>query len=126
MKLLPKSSREAADAMLQVEAHAIRDEALTAALGLLEREMHLVVNHLPNLGTQAALISGFVFVLIADEGIWDLEALHPVQTLLTMSLTTICFGAMLYVVVCSTICCSLGPVAAFTGRESSAMRRAVE
>ena len=52
--------------MLAAEANAIADEAFASSLSLLEREMQVVLQHLNNLGTQAALIAGFVFVVYAD------------------------------------------------------------
>lgn len=108
--------------MLQVEANAIANEAFAHSLALLEREMDIVLQHLTNLGTEAALISGFVFVIFTNEIPIENEAL----AMLSMAFSTACFGAMVYVVVCATISCSLGPMLALKGNDPSAMRRAVE
>ena len=108
--------------MLQIEANAVANEAFAHSLALLEREMDIVLSHLTNLGTEAALVAGFVFVIFTNEIKLDNEAL----AMMSMGSATSCFGAMMYVVVCATISRSLGPMLALKGSDPSAMRRAVE
>jgi len=108
--------------MLKIEADAVANEAFAHSLGLLEREMDIVLNHLTNLGTEASLVAGFVFVIFTNEIKLDNEAL----AMMSMGSATSCFGAMMYVVVCATFSCSLGPMLALKGNDPSAMRRAVE
>ena len=108
--------------MLQIEANAVTSEAFATSLSLLEREMDIVLQHLTNLGTEAALVAGFVFVIFTNEIKLDNEAM----AMMSMGSAVSCFGSMMYVVVCATISCSLGPMLGLKGSDPSAMRRAVE
>lgn len=110
--------------MLELDANAIAHEAFASTLGLLEKEMNVVLQHIGNLGTQGALIAGFVFSLFLDDVIFGED--YGVLFTLAMVSATMSFGSMLYVVVCSTLTSSLGPMMALKGSDSTAMRRAVE
>ena len=108
--------------MLRVEADAIANEALHGSLAILEREMNVILAYLNNVGTQAALMAGFAFTLF-----FDVES--PENQLISIILMTSAvgaFSAFIYTIVCSTISASLGPMMAFKGEDSSAMRRAVD
>jgi len=108
--------------MLQAERNALHFEAQHSSLGILEREMGIVLQYLVNVGTQAALLGGFAFSLIAEVGEdvprW-LEGMY-------LSLAALSFGMFMFTVICSTLSASLGPTKAFKGREAGAMRDAVE
>jgi cytochrome bd-type quinol oxidase subunit 2 len=113
--------------MLAIEADAISHEALHSSLAILEREMNVVLMYLANVGTQAALIAGFVFVIFYDgPDFTDEESVHPVAAGFSMAATVVCFSAMIFTVVCSTVSSSLGPQMALKGTDTSAMRRAVD
>ena len=108
--------------MLRVEADAIANEALHGSLAILEREMNVILAYLNNVGTQAALCAGFAFALF-----YEVE--NPQNAFISIALmvsAVASFSAMIYTVVCSTISASLGPMMAFKGEDSSAMRRAVD
>jgi hypothetical protein len=53
--------------MLALEGNAVAHEAYAHSLGILEREMNMILHYLGSIGTQAALIAGFVFVLYTEE-----------------------------------------------------------
>ena len=53
--------------MLTLEASAIANEAQERGLHILEKEMNAVLIYLSNVGTQAALIAGFVFICFTEE-----------------------------------------------------------
>ena len=109
--------------MLRVEAEAISNEAMSSSLAILEREMNVVIAYLNNVGTQASLFAGFIFVMFIDV---PMDTVHPFFRVLTMASSVLCFSTMIYTVVCSTVASSMGPQMALKGADSSAMRRAVE
>ena len=86
-----------------------------------------VLAYLGNIGTQAALIAGFVFSCFV-EGFpgGQLEGSSNMTELTYMGLCTLCIGMMMYTVICSTLTTSLAPSMALKGKEGSAMRLAVE
>ena len=108
--------------MLRVEADAIANEALHGSLAILEREMNVILAYLNNVGTQAALCIGFTFTLF-------FEVENPenkfISSILMLSAVT-AFSSFVYTIVCATMSASLGPMMAFKGEDSSAMRRAVD
>lgn len=104
--------------MLTLEANAIAEEAFRFSLRLLEREMQVILQHLNNLATEAALIAGFVFVV--HSGGVTVDSLHPLVAVLAMASATACLGAMMYVVVSATIACSQGPESALKVRANAA------
>lgn len=110
--------------MLAVEAQAVSHEAYANTLALQEREMQVILQHLSNLGNQGALIAGFVFVIFTGEITFD--DTHDVLAVLAMTFSMACFGAMVYVIICSTISCGLGPIMGLKGKDPSAMRVAVQ
>ena len=138
--------------MLHLEATALANEAQEHGLHILEKEvriaditapemplqrlaertcvthdspqMNAVLLYLSNVGTQAALISGFVFVCFTEEVVLVDDDVHPAISLLGMGTAISCFAAMIYVIVCSTVSSSLGPILALKGKDISAMRRA--
>ena len=77
-----------------------RPQALHGSLAILEREMNVVLLYLGNVGTQAALIAGFIFAIMVD-GPGD--GVHPVASFFAMTSTVICFSAMIFTVVCATV-----------------------
>ncbi|KAJ8602999.1 hypothetical protein CTAYLR_001526 [Chrysophaeum taylorii] len=107
--------------MLEAEREALRWEAFHSSLNVVERELNTLTNYLSNIGTQAALISGFVFATFAPVGAQapGLKAVYYASASLT-------FGLMIYCLVTSTLVTSLGPTMALKGQDGSAMRVAVE
>jgi hypothetical protein len=110
--------------MLTLEASAIANEAQERGLHILEKEMNAVLLYLSNVGTQAALIAGFVFICFTEEVPIVGDDVHPVVSLIGVGFATMSFAAMIYTIVCSTVSSSLGPILALKGHDTSAMRRA--
>ena len=75
-----------------------------------------------NVGTQAALLGGFSFGLITKLDEDTDQALEGAF----LGMAAFSFGMFMYAIICSTLVMSLGPTKAFKGRESSAMRKAIE
>ena len=112
--------------MLAAEANAIAHEAMHGSLSILEREMNVVLMYMSNVGTQASLFAGFVFVAFYEPLFNNNPDAHPVASVFGMVMATVSFSAMVYTVVCSTISSSLGPTLALKGSDTSSMRKAVE
>jgi hypothetical protein len=107
-------------AMIEAERTALQWEAFHSSLNILEREMGVILQYMTNVGTQAALLGGFAFSLIA--GVEQ----SPVFEAFYLALAVLSFGLFMYTIICSTLSASLGPTKAYKGKEASAMRAAIE
>lgn len=121
--------------MLQAEATAITHEAFHSGSALAPRHPRAgdecdtnVGIYLSNVGTQASLIAGFVFVLFTEEVPVRVDTVHPTSSVVVMMAATACFGAMIYTVVCllDHVEQPRSDDGALKGAETSSMRRAVE
>jgi len=112
--------------MLRMEADAVTSAAFVNSLALVKREMELVVKQLMNIGTEAALLAGFSFIIFKDSVTSEIRIDNEFMSMLSIGSATTCFTAATYSVVCATFSCSHGPMLALKGNDPSAMRRAVQ
>ncbi|KAK7233814.1 hypothetical protein SO694_00100027 [Aureococcus anophagefferens] len=98
-----------------------RDQMLAS---LAEKEMAYILSDLANIGTQAALIAGFVYSSVADpdadEG--GPPNSHVVEGLLLVTINTAAVVTNLVVVTTSTFVATSGPYEALTGDEATLWR----
>lgn len=98
-----------------------RDQMLA---DLAEKEMAYILSDLANIGTQAALIAGFVYSSVADpdadEG--GPPNSHVVEGLLLVTINTAAVVTNLVVVTTSTFVATSGPYEALTGDEATLWR----
>ena len=77
--------------MLAAEANAIAHEAMHGSLSILEREMNVVLMYMSNVGTQASLFAGFVFVAFYEPLFNNNPDAHPVASVFGMVMATVSF-----------------------------------
>ena len=109
--------------MLEAERAALATEAYHNSLSILEREMGVLLQYLTNIGTQAALLGGFVFGSLATEVVKAGEDGQVAAWFegLFLGASAFSFGMMMYTVLISTLSASLGPTMALKGKDGSAM-----
>ena len=114
--------------MLEAERAALATEAYHNSLSILEREMGVLLQYLTNIGTQAALLGGFVFGSLATEVVKAGEDGQVAAWFegLFLGAFAFSFGMMMYTVLISTLSASLGPTMALKGKDGSAMRLAIQ
>lgn len=135
--------------MLEAERQAMKWEAYHSSLNILEREMQLVIDYLSNVGNQAALMAGFLFVCLTEEIVVP-EDSNPAVECLFMMTVLLAMSAFIYSIVASTLLSVLGarppprrppsarrrrpttsppragPTMGLKGKDGTSMRQAVE
>ena len=88
--------------MLEAERAALATEAYHNSLSILEREMGVLLQYLTNIGTQAALLGGFVFGSLATEVVKAGEDGQVAAWFegLFLGASAFSFGMMMYTVRC--------------------------
>ena len=101
--------------MLEAERQAMKWEAYHSSLNILEREMQLVTDYLANVGGQAALMAGFLFVCFTEEIV---VPSNPAVECIFMACVLLAMGAFLYTIISSTMLSVLGEPASRCPRAS--------